>query len=99
MQRETIERKKAGFPIPYESWFRNELRPFLHELLLGGQARERGYFRPESIESLLDRDAARFGYSKELFALVVLDLRHRIFIDKTLDPTSSPMESTRIDVH
>ena len=54
--RETIERKKAGFPIPYESWFRNELRSFLRELLLGDQARERGYFRPKAIESLLDRD-------------------------------------------
>ena len=95
--RETIERKKAGFPIPYESWFRNELRPFLRELLLGDQARERGYFRPEAIESLLDRDAGS-GHAKELFALVVLELWHRIFIDKALDPTSSPMESARIDV-
>lgn len=66
--RETIERKKAGFPIPYESWFRDELRPFLRELLLGDQARERGCFRPGATESLLDRDAAGSGHAKELFA-------------------------------
>ena len=78
--REILNRKKAGFPVPYASWLRKELRDWVHDLLLDRTTVARGYFRKAAIETLL-LENERFGnYSKEVFSLVVLELWHREFL-------------------
>ena len=37
---EVIDRKKMGFGIPLEHWFRHSLRPMVNDLLLDRTARE-----------------------------------------------------------
>ncbi len=39
-----LNRRKAGFPVPYESWLRKELRGWVHEVLLDRTTTDRGYF-------------------------------------------------------
>ena len=75
-----LERKKAGFPVPYESWLRKDLRGWVHDILLDRTTTNRGYFSTPAINDMLARDEATGGYSKEIFSLATLELWHRAFL-------------------
>ncbi len=79
---EILCRQKAGFPVPYETWLRQDLRNFAWDILTDPRTVQRGYFKREVVESLLLRNSRRLNYSKEIFSLLVLELWHRTFIDK-----------------
>ena len=76
-----LERKKAGFPVPYESWLRNDLKDTTRSILLDQKTKERGYFERSAIEKLLESNRDHGTYSKEIFSLVTLELCHRCFLD------------------
>ena len=78
--REILERKKTGFPVPYERWLRKDLREWVRGILLDGQSLRRGYFRKDGLEELLAREERGGEYSKEIFSLAVLELWHREFL-------------------
>lgn len=80
--REILDRKKAGFPVPYERWLRQDLKDWVHALLLDSKATSRGYFQKNAVERLLSDDLRSGGYSKEIFDLAVLELWHREFLEK-----------------
>jgi asparagine synthase (glutamine-hydrolysing) len=91
--REILNRKKAGFPVPYERWLRQDLKEWVHDLLLGSKATARGYFQKSAIERMLSDDISSGGYSKEIFDLTVLELWHREFLDRgtpAVQPQPSP---------
>jgi asparagine synthase (glutamine-hydrolysing) len=75
-----LKRKKAGFPVPYDSWMRGDLKDWLSGILLDRETSGRGYFRKSSVEKLLSENAGSGRYSKELFSLAVLELWHRQFL-------------------
>lgn len=77
-----IKRKKAGFPVPYESWLRNECKDNVRAILTDSRTTQRGYFRKNAVEALLDANTARGVYSKEIFSLLTLELWHRQFLDE-----------------
>ncbi|MHB8539101.1 MAG: asparagine synthase (glutamine-hydrolyzing) [Candidatus Dormibacteria bacterium] len=87
--REIVERKKVGFPIPYDSWLRKDLRGWLRDILLDRKTLQRGYFEKRGIERLITEDLHRGGCSKEIFSLAVLELWHRVFLDKDIAPVSN----------
>ena len=78
---EVINRKKAGFPVPYEGWLRGEFRDPLRELLLSDRALSRGYLLKSAIERMLDVDRQGANLSKPLFSLAVLELWQKGFAD------------------
>ena len=80
-----IYRKKMGFGVPIEHWFRHELRDMVRDILLSQQATQRGYFRREYIEGILNRHQNQ-GESWQylIWNLLMLELWHLMFIDKTL---------------
>jgi len=75
-----LQRKKAGFPVPYDSWMRGDLKDWLSGILLDRETSARGYFRKSTVEKLLSENAGSGRYSKELFSLAVLELWHRQFL-------------------
>jgi asparagine synthase (glutamine-hydrolysing) len=88
MPREILDRKKAGFPVPYSAWMRGELKDWLSGILLDRETLGRGYFRKNAVEKLLAENAQTGKYSKELFSLAVLELWHRQFLEKGQLPAS-----------
>lgn len=85
-----LRRRKMGFGVPIDRWFRHELREMAYDLLLDGRARQRGYFRPEIVRRYLDEHAeGRAHHHARLWSLLVLELWHRMFIDQRA-PASPP---------
>jgi asparagine synthase (glutamine-hydrolysing) len=80
LPREILNRKKAGFPVPYATWLGTELRGAVAEILLDESALARGYFKKQTIENMIRAWPAQ-NYTKELFSLVTLELWHRAFLD------------------
>lgn len=77
-----LNRRKAGFPVPYESWLRKDLKGWVNEVLFDHGTTGRGYFATPVVRELLARDEAKGGYSKEIFSLVTLELWHRTFLEQ-----------------
>ncbi len=76
------KRRKMGFGVPLADWFRAELRDTLHDVLLSPTAQQRGYFRPQAVERLVqEHDQRQFDHSARLWALLVLELWHREWVD------------------
>jgi len=77
-----LRRPKQGFSVPLADWMRGRLGHIARDVLLDRRTRERGSFRPHVVEGLLDEHAtAAADRSSELWALLVLELWHRRFID------------------
>jgi asparagine synthase (glutamine-hydrolysing) len=79
--REIIERKKAGFPVPYDSWLRGDLKEWFAGVLFDKKTLSRGYFQKSSVEQLFAKNLSEGGYGKEIFSLATLELWHRTFAD------------------
>lgn len=79
-----LYRKKMGFGVPIEHWFRGELRGFVRERLLGGVAAQRGVFRPEAVERLIDEhQQTRINHAHQLWALLTLEMWFQTYIDRS----------------
>ena len=79
---EILDRPKQGFSVPLSGWLRGDLRSWSREVLLDRETLDRGYFSRDVIASLLDRHAAgRDDDAKRIWALLMLELWHREFID------------------
>jgi asparagine synthase (glutamine-hydrolysing) len=77
------KRKKMGFGVPVARWFRNELKGYIYEMLLDSRSLNRGYFKRESIQRLLDEHShMRYDHSAKIWALLFLEVWFRIFIDR-----------------
>jgi asparagine synthase (glutamine-hydrolysing) len=74
-------RRKTGFPVPYENWIRKDLRDPVWAMLTDRKTVQRGYFRPETVKSLMRANQNSGDYSEEIFSLVALELWHRTFAD------------------
>jgi len=86
---EILRRKKVGFPVPYESWMRNELKDWVRDILLDRQSLSRGYFNRSCLEGIIDRDSRFHVHPKEILSLVSLELWHRSFIDGARNAATS----------
>jgi asparagine synthase (glutamine-hydrolysing) len=84
-----------GFSIPLSGWLRGELRETAADLLLSDRALERGYFRPDHVRAMWTKhQEGRREYPHQLWALMVLEQWHRLFVDQS--PTlTAPLPEPR----
>ena len=79
---EVLNRGKQGFGIPIPKWINQELRGRIRETLTDSLTRQRGYFENTYISTLLEEhERGRRDHSKALWALLMLELWHRTFLD------------------
>jgi asparagine synthase (glutamine-hydrolysing) len=81
LPREVLTRAKKGFGVPVSEWFRGELRPMLRDVILSDRARARGLFAPAAVARLVAEHEAGGDHGPRLWALLVLELWFRRFID------------------
>lgn len=70
-----LRRRKMGFGPPIGTWLRRELEPLLRDSLLSSEARQRGYFRPSSVQRLVDEHVGGVAnHAYQLWALLWFEL-------------------------
>jgi asparagine synthase (glutamine-hydrolysing) len=71
---ELLTRRKQGFGIPMDRWFRDELKTYSRDLLLGDGCRLNNMIRKEYLLRLLDQHACgRRNHGKRIWALLTLE--------------------------
>jgi asparagine synthase (glutamine-hydrolysing) len=84
---EIIYRPKMGFGVPTDHWFRHELKDLVNDTLLSFRAVGRGYFRRDFLERILTQhQTSESNWQYLIWNLLMLELWHQMFIDKTLAP-------------
>jgi asparagine synthase (glutamine-hydrolysing) len=79
-----LNRKKKGFEVPLEHWFKKELREFAWSVLLSEKSRERGFFNSKFIEKMLDAHTQKGrNLSSQIWALVFFECWCRNWLDST----------------
>ncbi len=80
---QVVTRKKMGFGVPLDHWFRNELKEMAYDTLLSRRCVERGYFRSSFVQKILDEHASgAWNWQYHIYNLLMLELWHQTFIDK-----------------
>lgn len=68
-------RRKLGFSVPIDHWFRDELYNMTRDMLLSDSAIQLGFFAKKSIETLLeDHRSGRADHADQLWALLMFEL-------------------------
>jgi asparagine synthase (glutamine-hydrolysing) len=81
LPRALLYRPKMGFGVPIDRWLRAEMRDFAWDMLLDGTARQRGLFDAGYVQQLLDQHAIGQNCSNRIWALLMLELWFRMWID------------------
>ena len=77
-----LNRRKVGFPTPLKLMFRQDLSGYLRDVLLSTRSRQRGFFRIDRVEQLIDEHQRGIrDHHKTLWQLVVLEEWQRRFFD------------------
>jgi len=79
-----LYKKKHGMGVPISSWLLNDpkLNAFVQDLLHDSRTRQRGYFRPNFVERLMQLRHEHVAYYGEIvWYLVALELWHREHFD------------------
>jgi asparagine synthase (glutamine-hydrolysing) len=80
LPRQIVERRKIGFKVPLERWFRGDLIGFARGLLLSDEARRRGILDIGALEGWLERGPANGGeFGQKVWMLVNLELWFRLY--------------------
>ncbi len=70
-----FKRKKMGFAVPIGEWFRDSLRPMLHDHLFASDSFAASHFNMNVVRRLVDEHhTARVDHSQRLYALLMLEL-------------------------
>ncbi|CAG7856710.1 asparagine synthase (glutamine-hydrolysing) [biofilm metagenome] len=77
---EILNRKKTGFPVPYDSWMRHEMKDFVFDAILNRNAALNAYLCKKTVNKLLHDFQVGSGHSKEVFSLLVFELWHKQFL-------------------
>ena len=79
---EILARPKQGFGVPISDWLKGSMREIVDDCLFGRPARDRGLFEPRTLRRLVSEHDAGVGERHpQIWALLMLELWHRRFID------------------
>jgi asparagine synthase (glutamine-hydrolysing) len=77
-----VNRRKMGFGVPVGEWFRGDLKALLFETILSDKFFNRRYFNSEAIRNMVYKHInGQKDYALQIWALLMLELWHRRFID------------------
>jgi asparagine synthase (glutamine-hydrolysing) len=79
-----VDRRKVGFKVPLDNWFRGGLKEHVHDLLSGQQSFVGSYFDQRVVRNLLhDHMRGRRNEELRLWTLMGLEIWHRAFFKNT----------------
>lgn len=89
-----LARGKQGFGMPIDRWLGGEFGTLAREVLLDDRARRRGWLDSRRVAALLGNTAMPADRrSRQLWALVCLELWAQAWIDRPREALAAPLES------
>jgi asparagine synthase (glutamine-hydrolysing) len=83
LPKSAVHRKKQAFYMPVEECFRTGFEEFVAAILSESTVRKRGYFNYDYIQKVLQKAKdSPLIYNKQIMALVILELWHRLYVDE-----------------
>src|SRR5258707_8966470 len=77
-----LNRPKQGFGVPMQEWINRQLRSRIRDTLGSSISKGRGYINPGYTDTLLEEhERGRRDHSMALWALFILELWHRQYVD------------------
>lgn len=73
LPKEIIYRKKQGFGVPINNWFRNELKQYTTDLFNNSVLDKSGYFQKIGLLNILTEQQNGINHGRRLFTLVILE--------------------------
>jgi asparagine synthase (glutamine-hydrolysing) len=78
LPKEIVYRPKASFSAPLRAWVRNDLRPLIDDVLVGGELTGSGMIRADALRQLIqDEQAGREDRAKQIWQLLTMELWYR----------------------
>lgn len=74
LPRRVVHRRKRGFGVPLDRWFRTDLRPWVRGLLDGPSSRVDGVVKPDAVRGLLDAHDAGADHGHTIWTLLTLEV-------------------------
>ncbi len=73
-----IKRKKAGFTLPLDTWFRTELKEMMTDLLSNDSLKKTGLFNHAEVEKMVSQHlSGRENMGQALFSLLIFQMWHK----------------------
>ncbi|RQW01382.1 asparagine synthase (glutamine-hydrolyzing) [candidate division KSB1 bacterium] len=77
-----LYRKKQGFEVPLDRWFRNELKTLVQETVLSPKAIQRGLFNPEYLTRMWQQhQSGQRNFGTNFWTLLMFELWYRCFME------------------
>jgi asparagine synthase (glutamine-hydrolysing) len=90
-----LDRRKQGFGVPLDVWFRGGLTDVFADVLGSTRMRQRGYFQPVFVERLVQEHlSGRRDHTLRLWQLLVFELWHRHYVDSAVVPAARAVGRT-----
>ncbi|MBN2254269.1 MAG: asparagine synthase (glutamine-hydrolyzing) [Deltaproteobacteria bacterium] len=79
---EIIKNRKQGFSAPDQSWYMQQLVDYIRKTIISDRALDRGYFRRNFLETILDEHIkGKANHRLLIWSLLSFEWWNRIFID------------------
>ena len=87
LPRQVLKKRKHGFSVPTDQWFRGHLAGYLRDNLTSSRARNRGYFDPRAVDTLIKEHASgKKNWDAQLGLLLSFELWAQHYLDDRLRP-------------
>jgi len=84
---EVLFRRKMGFGVPMEQWFRGSLREHLAHTVSGQRLADSGIFEPRALRKLIaEHDSGRRDHSAVLWSLLMFDAFLKVDAGEAVEP-------------
>jgi asparagine synthase (glutamine-hydrolysing) len=84
---ELLTRRKMGFGVPLDQWFRGPLRGLVHDTLLSREFLDRGIVSPDFVRYLVEEhQSGRRNNHHQIYALLMLEL----WFESLQEPVAAP---------
>ena len=75
-----VDRKKVGFKVPLDNWFKNDLYDYANDMLLGSNSFVKSYFDTKYMAKMLsDHKSERSNEGIRIWTLLGLEVWHQCF--------------------
>jgi asparagine synthase (glutamine-hydrolysing) len=93
---DVVDRRKVGFRVPLDAWFRSGLRDCVRDRLTGPQSLVAEVLDRDHVRTLLERhESGRFNEESRIWTLMSLEVWHETFFRSAAAvPTTAPAPGT-----